>query len=147
MDVNIWNMNYSPLLFKAGVDIVIGDFNLPGSMDPGGGWIDFSTSKLEKGTTYNESSSDFGVAKWDKVLLRKTSGIPIGNLMDLDTIVPECRAISDHVGIALVVAQQSGGPSIGLSEFLLIVFLGLMFLGTILAMSPGGSRGSQGGTN
>jgi hypothetical protein len=90
-----------------------------------------------------------GARQWDKVLPRTNANIPVGNLRELGTIVPEVREISDHVGLAIVVASHGASRSVALSGPVLAVFLGLLFVlglayyATLQLAAPGADGGPK----
>jgi hypothetical protein len=105
MSIELWRDAYGPSLAQ-NADLVVGDFNLRATLESEH-WKDISHNFLTAGTTYDADSVDFGSAKWDKVLVRKASKLGISNLECLAPIVPECRAISDHCGLAVFIADAA----------------------------------------
>lgn len=101
MKLDLWHRGYAPQLAPK-ADLIVGDFNLREALD-GDGWKDVSADLVAHGTTFDEASLDFGTSKWDKVLCRAQSALGLVNLKHLAPIVPECRAITDHCGLAVLI--------------------------------------------
>jgi hypothetical protein len=123
MFIELWQHAYAPRLWNH-ADLVVGDFNLPGRIQSDA-WTDFSHDFLPShGTTFDTTSMGFGTSKWDKVLVRNDSKLGISRLECLAPIVPECRAITDHCGLAVFIADAAQPTSRVLTANILPSFAG-----------------------